>query len=219
MFLYFFEDYKEKIYKGSRRKLKWYEILMISLIFLGGLICALFLTLKANYILTLSFFCFYSLYSIGIVIYSNILFNKNRKLLLKNYKESHIEPLNALLRDYNLFTLEGIDWAVDCCKDQRNSNHYTNISKPISRYFMTIVYPIVTLCLGLMLKDISKDDVIVFIGIMIVLFGMGVMSIISLRPAVEFMLFPEKNIVEYMEKDLKYAKTQLIKSTSSSKYS
>lgn len=80
MFFYFFEDYedyKEKIYKGSRLKLKWYEIAMVIFLPLSLLLLTLSLSLKLNYFVTILSLVFLILSVLLLWKYTDHCFKRN----------------------------------------------------------------------------------------------------------------------------------------------
>lgn len=212
MFYYFFEEYKDKIYKGSRRKLKWYEILLLSAIVFDSLLCMLSFALRGRTIKFAILFGVLLLLVATAWIYTNRYFKKNRESLLKGHKEKHIEPLCQQLREHNLYTESGIEWLIDCCREkrQRNLDFPTKMISTVKTFFMGAIYPLITLAIGLALKDSTSDDITSFIAVLFVIYLVGVGTILCLQPIVLFMLFPDKNIVDYLEEDLKYIGTQII---------
>ena len=209
MFFYFFEEYKEKIYKGSRRELKWYEIILLSAIIIVTLLFLLAFTLKWGTTVTTVLFSVLLLLVAFVWIHTNRDLKKNRESLLNGYKGKHIEPLCQQLIGYNIYTDNGIEWLIDCCKEQRQRNRDFTLLSTIKIFFMSVIYPLITLALGLVLKDSAADDITSFIAVLIVIFIVGGGTILCLQPIALFMLFPDKNIVDYLEEDLKYIKTQI----------
>lgn len=211
MFLYFFEDYKEKVYKGSRRKLMWYEIIMIVFMFLSMFLFLLSSISGWNNAVKIVLFSVLLLSVIIVWIYTNIMFKKNRNSLLANYRDKHINGLINLLEFYNIHNIEGINWLIECCNGKKTTNNYTNLAKPIKTLFLTIVYPLINLGLGLVLKESTTEEVFTFIVLIIILFIIVAGLIFSLKPIISFVLFPDSNIINYLEDDLQYVKTQIIK--------
>lgn len=192
MFFYFFEEYKEKIYKGSRRKLKWYEIILLSAIIIVTLLFLLAFALKWGTTVTTVLFSVLLLLVAFVWIHTNRDLKKNRESLLNGYKGKHIEPLCQQLIGYNIYTDNGIEWLIDCCKEQRQRNRDFTLLSTIKKFFMSVIYPLITLALGLVLKDSAADDITSFIAVLIVIFIVGGGTILCLQPIALFMLFPEK---------------------------
>ncbi len=71
MFFYFFEEYKEKIYKGSRRKFKLYELLMLTITIAVTLLFLLAVALNWGTIAKASLFAMLLIAVIGAWIYTN----------------------------------------------------------------------------------------------------------------------------------------------------
>lgn len=208
MFVYFFEEYKEKIYKGSRRKLKWYGIVFVLMIIaLLLFVLSLFLNWGGIVICT-EVFVF-----ILLIVVASILdikdFQRNRESLLKGYKENHIEPLCQQLKEYKLYTDTGIEWLIDCCKKRTKRSQDFAFAPAVKSFFVTVVYPLITLTLGYLLKDMSVKAISSFaIGLVTILF-IGAIAILCLQLVVLFVLFPDTKIVEYLEADLEYIKTRI----------
>lgn len=211
MFFYFFEDYKEKIYKGSRRKLKWYEVAMIIFLPLSLLLLTLSLSLKLNYIVTILSLVFLILSVMLLWKYTDHCFKRNRDALLAKYKDEHINPLIEILKNYELYTTSGIDWLISCCDNEKNKNSEVPLFKSIKDFFVTLIYPLITLTLGLILKESSSEEVISFTLMFISLFVMIAILLICIKPLVSFILFPDKDIVNYLENELKYIKVFMTK--------
>lgn len=79
MFYYFFEEYKEKVYKESINKLKWYEFVMIGFIILDLLLLVLSSALKWDIALIISLIVLLFILLIIVAIYSNEKFSHNRE--------------------------------------------------------------------------------------------------------------------------------------------
>ena len=193
MFFYFFEEYKEKIYKGSRRKLKWYEIILLSAIIIVTLLFLLAFTLTWGTTVTTVLFSVLLLLVAFVWIHTNRDLKKNRESLLNGYKGKHIEPPCQQLIGYNIYTDNGIEWLIDCCKEQRQRNRDFTLLSTIKKFLMSVIYPLITLALGLVLKDSAADDITSFIAVLIVIFIVGGGTILCLQPIALFMLFPDKN--------------------------
>lgn len=211
MFYYFFEEYKKKVYKESLTKLKWYEVVMIGFLILVLLLLILSSALNWSIAIIISLIILLLMALIIMVVYSNKKFTRNLDALLNKYKNQRIDPLIKLLEKFSLHNNNGIDWLIDCCEGKKNTNDFADTSKSIQNIFLTIVCPLVTLSIGIILKENSADEIISFIIFIIVLFFAVAFFIFFIKPNLSFLLYPDRNIVNYLENDLKYLKTQLTK--------
>lgn len=211
MFYYFFDEYKEKIYKGSRRKLVWYEILMIVVLMLSSICNCIIAIMQLKLMLIYIPLAIMVVDIIFMSIYVNKRQKKERDYLLNEYKKNHINALENLLKkqQYNLYSVESIDWVIDCCRNKSEQNEGLISINKMKKFFTSTIYPIYTLCLGLILKNISTEDAIIFtidtsmIVIAVLIFG------IMIKPIIIFLIYPEKSIIEYLQSELTYIKTQI----------
>lgn len=209
MFLFFFEDYKEKVYNGSRRKLTWYEKVMIAFMLISVTLLLLAVSLKWNNIVVIVFASMVVLSVAVIMVYSDIRFQRNRRALLEKYKTGHIEPLIDLLNSYNLYSADGVTWLIDCCNGKKNKDETFAVFKKIKELFLSVIYPVITLSIGLVLAESTPNEIYSFLGLVIALFIIAAIICMFARPLISFMMFPDKEIVDYLEDELKYVKTQL----------
>jgi len=181
---------------------------MIALPIISGILFGL--SLKFNWINAVKAALLCILISTIAVIfaYSKKILQSNQDALLTRYKDKHIDPLISLLNNYNLYTIDGIEWLIDCCNSKKINNNEVSVFKYIKSFFTMIVYPLITLGLGLILKESSIEEVVSFIMLLIELFIMAAVIFTCIKPIISFMLFPDKDIIDYLEDELKYIKTQ-----------
>lgn len=222
MFYYFFEDYKEKIVKHSRRKLTRLEIFIFVSLFLSALLffisfaVDLFVTSKYLNITKLISFCCTLVFCIILTIYSNYYFKHNRDTRRKKYINDHILPLMDLLKKYKLVSVDGVDWILAYCKEKRKTRNSFSL-KQKSQLFITIVNSIIVFLLDIALKNTLKgyfkgilfEEAIEFIVLITIILFLIIWGITILRLFISFLLFPDKRVVGYLEDDIKYLKTQL----------
>lgn len=211
MFYYFFENYKENIYKTSQRKLKWFEVLLIISPFLSYIYFLFSVVTKSNEINKIVSLVFIVVFTISLYIYSKIRIKRRGKQLSDYYRKNRIGKLEELLKsnDYNLYSLGSIDWLILCC--DRKIDEHTSFKgiNDLKTLLSTTFFPVFTLCLGSIIKDANADEIAYFIiAFAIVIFCMFIVYE-SIKPVLTFIIFPEKNIVEYLRDELEYIKTQL----------
>lgn len=206
---YFLEDYKEKVYSGSRRKVIWYEKVMFAALLISLALYLLPYSLKWNAIVAIVSFSILILSFIIIFIYSDMSFRRNRRVLLDRYKTKHVALLINLLNSYNLYTDDGLTWLVDCCNGKKKKGEtFVAKFKLIEDLFISSNCPIIMLCLGLVLAESSRCEIYSFLGGVIAMFLIVVLACICLRSIISFMIFPGKYIIDYLDDDLKYVITQ-----------
>lgn len=211
MFYHFFEEYKEEIYKGLQRKLKWYEVLLLALTIICLLLFLLGNILHWATVLEVILISLPIMIIAGECIFLNQYRKKNRKDLLADYKEKSVKLLCNQLEEYKLYTDDGIDWLIDCCKEERDKNQQLILWPTMKNAFMGIIYPLITLSLGLALKDSTSNEIISFLAELIAAFLIGSIVILFAKSVVLFMLFPDRDVVNHLESELKYIKTGLVK--------
>lgn len=208
MFFYFFDEYKETVYKGARRKLYWYErfIIIVICITIACVILFSFLQMKMLTGITSILTILLALLLYAIECHYQ---KKNRNLLLQGHKEKHIAPLSQLIKAYGLYTIEGIDWLIECCKEKKDRTKILASVMSVRIFFTSFIYPLITLAIGLALKDTFLNGIIDFLAFTIAVFIGVSLAILFFRPLLSALMFPDEEIVEYLEDDLKYIKTQL----------
>ncbi|MCL2694865.1 MAG: hypothetical protein FWE69_00885 [Clostridiales bacterium] len=210
MFYNFFNAYKEKAFRGDFKSLKRSEKVMLGApaIFLALFLLFSFLRCQM-WIVSIPFFAIISCLII-ILLYGRSQDKKRRTELLREYKDSKIEPLLELLKDkdYNLFSDEGIDWLIECCEQKLKKNAGANLMTSIRNFFITAIYPLITLIIGLAINTFDANQavstVIRFITMLIVLFGLWMV----MKPTFTKIAFYDKWKYEYLREGLAYIKTQ-----------
>jgi membrane protein implicated in regulation of membrane protease activity len=204
MFYYFFLQYKNEVYLTNRNKPRIKELAMFVLLFISAVICAIQIMLS-NYNITM-------MLSLVVVIVDSICMAKYIRKIenegisdkVQNYKELKINCIVELLKSdiYNLYSLEGINWLIECCTPEINKSAYI-----IS--LQGLIFPVITLAYAVILNNLSLNEIvsisITFIGIlvMIVILGNG------LQPILDEILYPDKTKYKRLKTELEYIKSQL----------
>ena len=175
MYYYFLKEYEEKVYKGFHRKLyelKPIEIVLIIAMIVLACITVISLLFRLEIISIVSFSILLVLL-LGMIRFYDKDMKNNRELFTQNHIDKHIQPLIRQLKFNKLYTKAGIDWLIDCCeKDIENHKNNILISR-VSKLFMSVIYPMFNLILGLILKDSTLQDNIWFLAWLIIIFLMG----------------------------------------------
>jgi len=231
MFYHFFNEYKKTVYKYGRIKLKWYEMITAGVFFLSVILWVLFSMISLRLLLIIIPFVFMILSMIAIYIIVKIRDKNQCKDLLQNidkndkskrneimrahyiqrYKNYNLDPLINLLNDekYKLYTRQGVDWIIHCCKNKINGNSIKSFLNATKNFFVVTIYPLITLLIGIFIRDIDINYALVYTSaIMIMLFFVFV-CVRMVEPALTEMLYWDKLKYETLCRDLEYIKTQI----------
>lgn len=237
MFNLFLEEYREKVYKANRRKLQKFEIAIFIIILISGISTGLFLFFRIYCIAAIPALIFISL-TIFICIYCNNLDKRPSKKKIAEHKKYRTNELIHLLQspNYNLYNIEGINWLLNCCKNIKSERDGYKFFDSIKNFFI-IIFPIITLGLGTIidktfqlslyyflsndsLSNITNEDLVkiydsiiedILIIYVSVIFFLILFAVIftALKKLTSSIMFLDKDVVNYLENELEYVKTQL----------
>lgn len=213
MFFYFLKDYKEFVYKGPRRKLRWYECAMLILLIVTVLAVCISAFLEKSLVIQAACAALLVIQTMVLGLYTYKRDKKNRAALFTAYKERRIDGLVGLLKasKYNLYSVEGIEWLVECCKNKPLHNEGFKAVSSAKHFLISAVFPVITLCLGLVLKETETADLIEFIVLALILMAFLFFLYLILKPAVIYLIYPQREAVNFLQDELGYIKTQIIK--------
>jgi Ca2+/Na+ antiporter len=204
MFYYFFLQYKNEVYLTNRKKPRIKELVMFVLLFISAVISAIQIMLsKYNIIMILSLVAVI-VDSIYMTKYIRKIENERIPDKVQNYKNLKINRIVELLKldVYNLYTLEGINWLIECCTAETNKSAY-KIS------LQGLIFPVITLAYGVIINNLSLNEIvsisITFISILVIIVILGS----GLQPILDEILYPDKTKYKRLKTELEYIKTQL----------
>ncbi len=210
MFYYFLEDYKNNVCNASKRKLSIPEWIMIAI--LGGGVIAYFISMIFDWSIVIKFISLI-ITALDMIIVNLYIKRRNKKHMMdffRIYKEKHINELIKLLKSssYNLYSQEGIDWLLFCCSNQETENSIFKMISSAKNYFLATIYPVFMLILGVLIDDFSSEKIINYSFILIFAMILLFIIYISLKPVVSFVAFPDKEVLQHLQNELRYIKTQ-----------
>lgn len=212
MFYYFLKEYEDTIYKGFHRKIKDLrrnEIIILIFFVILDIAIVVSLLFRWEMIISILLICLLLIWFLAVTKHYDNEIKNNRNYFAQDHLEKHIQPLIRQLDTHRLYTEGGIDWLIDCCEKEITNHKDHGLTAMVSKLFMGVINPIVTLILGLILKDLTMQDNIWFLAWLIIIFIMGCGMIFIIQPIAKYLLFPERNIITSLEDDLKYIKTQM----------
>lgn len=214
MFDFFFQDYKDNVYKTplrvSLKRLKtWEKLLLAAMILLpiiGLLIHFIFLMTMLMLILLLVALILIIFFHFHVQSF----YRRERTSRLERHKE-RLSELKTLLKnkDYNLYNEQGIDWLITCTKAKKSGSE--RLLASAKNFFQIIIIPILTLAFGIYISEASKEHIILyssFFIITILFFSIVSRNILGLY---KILFENDKEIRKYLHNDLTYIRTQLSK--------
>lgn len=209
MFQFFFEEYKETVSRKFLRKTPWYfwALIFVPLALAAGLT---FLFFRLQFPL---WACYLPLgvCTLAALIWDRCVQNnrkKSRQWRKYRYRKYRIQGLIALLHQYDLCTKDGVDWLYKCCTDREQRNTAIHTLQSIEKFFVSTVFPIITLVLGIMLGDLNKTEVIQYTILILLLFAALSTLFASVKNFVSFL--PEQTVLRDLKQDLGYVKTLML---------
>lgn len=206
MFDLFFLQCKTEIYTNGLRKLPWYFTVLLILLtaaslgtFISSLIFQNVLFAIVCYILVLL------LTFITTVLDHHR--NKQVNSIAEDYRTQTIGKLEAQLKSqpYRLYHTAGVDWLIDCC-DQ----HIQPPQKPSPTSVLPYIFSIFTLAYGLVLKEMTTDDVVLTtMSLLALLLVWEIANRTVVAAWVDWYRNPNKLVYQRLKRDLEYIRVQL----------
>lgn len=204
MFYYFFLQYKKNIYKSPKRKILVKALIAFSLLILAIAVVAICIFLQKYNLVFGCAIVVMILDCIYMVVYTAKVEKDDLENKAALYRENKIYPLIQLLQaqTYNLYSKEGIDWLLNCCKEETpKSFRFVSLQ--------SIVFPFITLAFGVIINKASLSEVI---SITISLIGLLLLVVIegkAIQPILDVIIYPDKIKYACLQKQLEYIRTQI----------
>lgn len=211
MFYLFFQKYKKEFYSTSWKSITLSE--RIALITLG--ICAFI-------ILFLAFFNSFNLFSVilGVTLFVLAidivwLYKHSKKFPrqslddnIKTFKNRRIKWLKDTLEnnDINLYSIEGIDWLIECCKEKKERDN-KSVYMPS---FQTSILPLCMLSFGFLITKVESEKLLNFTAMFALLLLILEMVGGMFKTVILDIKLPDSNKYMCLKEDLEYIKTQYI---------
>lgn len=205
MFYYFFLQYKNEIYPSNKKKLKIKDMILLTILFTSSITFAVSSMIQILNITIISLVIY-----IAVITYMSLYIRKLEKSRVhekvQNYKLTKINPLIKLLKSdtYNLYTLEGVNWLIECCITEPKKLEF-RIS------FQSIVLPFITLAYTAIINNIIITEIVSISVIFIIVIILIIISGIAIQPFLDYIVSPDKAKYSQLKSELEYIKSQLKK--------
>lgn len=211
----FFQDFKREIYKNRNIKMKCFNIVLLSMaiaLIVAALVIFELIGFKVIVINCLNIGLMVSFVVLAIILYILLLCKIKRENKSINFLELHknkvtdkiIELLfSEKYKDY----LENIEWMIECCNRKLNKRSTYDDFIALVKYLIGLVLPLITLALGILVKDFSVEDLFYYFAILFI--GFILLSLFSsvLIPLARYIDFPDKKCLEYLKEELEFIKS------------
>lgn len=206
MFDLFFLQCKTEIYKSRFLKQPWYAIVLVVILMVAGLGTILFSFFLENMV---GFgICYgFVIVDTALVYYVDCRRNKQANAFASDYHAQTIGQLEALLKShpYRLYHTAGLDWLISCC-DQ----HIQPPQKPAPTSVLPYIFSIFTLAYGLVLKEMTTDDVVLTtLSLLALLLVWEIANRTVVAAWVDWYRNPNKLVYQRLKRDLEYIRVQL----------
>lgn len=206
MFDLFFLQCKTEIYTSRIRDQPWYSMAFLVLLLAAGLGSIFFSFFLRS---TVGFLICYILLPIVAIIVAVLDHRRNKQAntIAESYHAQTIGPLEALLKSqpYRLYHTAGVDWLISCCDQQIQPPQ-----KPASTSVLPYIFSIFTLAYGLVLKEMSTNEVVAATLCLLALLLMWEIANRTVVTAwVDWYRNPDKLVYQRLKRDLEYIRVQL----------
>lgn len=206
MFDLFFLQCKTEIYTSRMRDQPWYSMVLLVILLAAGLGSIFFSFFLRS---TIGFLICYSLVVIVAIIVAVLDHHRNKQVnsIAEDYRTQTIGKLEAQLKSqpYRLYHTAGVDWLIDCC-DQ----HIQPPQKPSPTSVLPYIFSIFTLAYGLVLKEMTTDDVVLTtLALLALLLVWEIANRTVVAAWVDWYRNPNKLVYQRLKRDLEYIRVQL----------
>lgn len=206
MFDLFFLQCKTEIYTSRMRDQPWYSMVLLVILLAAGLGSIFFSFFLRS---TIGFLICYSLVVIVAIIVAVLDHHRNKQVnsIAEDYRTQTIGKLEAQLKSqpYRLYHTAGVDWLIDCC-DQ----HIQPPQKPAPTSVLPYIFSIFTLAYGLVLKEMTTDDVVLTtMSLLALLLVWEIANRTVVAAWVDWYRNPNKLVYQRLKRDLEYIRVQL----------
>lgn len=204
MFELFFQKYKLTFYKGGIKCLTITELIMLFVLFASSLSILCFSILKIYLFGFLVSSAIIMIDTIVMLIYEK---RKQSKIIdnqIANYKEGVKELIELLKQEqFNLYTLDGLDWMIKCCQEHIESK------KETASLISTAIFPVFTLAYGVAINSMSTEEIaVITTAFIILIIILNILYKYVIYELVELIQNPDKSLYLSLKNDLEYIKIQ-----------
>lgn len=206
MFDLFFLQCKTEIYTSRMRDQPWYSMVLLVILLAAGLGSIFFSFFLRS---TIGFLICYSLVVIVAIIVAVLDHHRNKQVnsIAEDYRTQTIGKLEAQLKShpYRLYHTAGLDWLISCCDQQIQPPQ-----KPAPTSVLPYIFSIFTLAYGLVLKEMTTDDVVLTtMSLLALLLVWEIANRTVVAAWVDWYRNPNKLVYQRLKRDLEYIRVQL----------
>lgn len=206
MFDLFFLQCKTEIYTSRMRDQPWYSMVLLVILLAAGLGSIFFSFFLRS---TIGFLICYSLVVIVAIIVAVLDRRRNKQVnaIAEDYRTQTIGKLEAQLKShpYRLYHTAGLDWLISCCDQQIQPPQ-----KPAPTSVLPYIFSIFTLAYGLVLKEMTTDDVVLTtMSLLALLLVWEIANRTVVAAWVDWYRNPNKLVYQRLKRDLEYIRVQL----------
>lgn len=206
MFDLFFLQCKTEIYTSRMRDQPWYSMVLLVILLAAGLGSIFFSFFLRS---TIGFLICYSLVVIVAIIVAVLDHHRNKQVnsIAEDYRTQTIGKLEAQLKSqpYRLYHTAGVDWLISCCDQQIQPPQ-----KPSPTSVLPYIFSIFTLAYGLVLKEMTTDDVVLTtMSLLALLLVWEIANRTVVAAWVDWYRNPNKLVYQRLKRDLEYIRVQL----------
>lgn len=206
MFDLFFLQCKTEIYTSRMRDQPWYSMVLLVILLAAGLGSIFFSFFLRS---TIGFLICYSLVVIVAIIVAVLDHHRNKQVnsIAEDYRTQTIGKLETQLKShpYRLYHTAGLDWLISCCDQQIQPPQ-----KPAPTSVLPYIFSIFTLAYGLVLKEMTTDDVVLTtMSLLALLLVWEIANRTVVAAWVDWYRNPNKLVYQRLKRDLEYIRVQL----------
>ncbi len=205
MFELFFQKYKLAFNKGGLKSITKAELTMLIVLLISSLSILYYSILKVHLFGFLVSSAIIIIDTIVMLIYEKRKQTKNIDNQITNYNEYVIKKLIELLKQeqFNLYTLEGLDWMIKCCQEHIESK------KETTSLISTAIFPVFTLAYGVAINSMSTEEIaLITTAFIILIIILNILYKYVICELVELIQNPDKSLYLSLKNELEYIKIQ-----------
>lgn len=197
--------YEKKILQEGRKDLRWFGLLYIVICSVSMFFYLLFGVMR-KYIAAVIAIAVLIIVSIIFMIIVNK-FVKYDEQSLKRYKEETVDKFRIILKEAELDRKTTIEVIISQCEEYEKRKGSNLFGEWFKSVFTLIVYPIITACAAIIVKDMSDQHKIEWSIFIICMIIIVYIMFTLLYPVIDGFVNKYKIIAKMMRQDLEYILT------------
>lgn len=212
MFEHFFRKYKECVFTGKKEAIKllsWGEWATFVLALLSVVAILVAFLIHCAIVMAISGALMIIFLVLSEVAYRHRVKKDKDKLFIR-FKRNELKPLIALLKSeqFDLWDSAKVAWLIQSCNDRIRDSE-----KPLfgeTKTFTQYIYPLLTLIIGVFVKEMTLEDAITFFAVICLIIYMFSFVFGSFKTILHEMLHPERDTLLMLKSDLEYIAALLV---------